>query len=204
MHDNNGNKNNYLENHPRINNANGFVLLALLCISAYFILKISGGLIITGLRKLAKITSHFDAVVIVALITGAVSLIGVVISSIISKIIDYKKSRQEYLARKREKPYEAFVGMVYKLTDASKGRGEYTTDDLIMEMQRFSQELTIWGSKKVARKWVEYRTSATSYEDPKKGLEVLEDIMNEMRKDMGTGKTKRWELLKLFINDIEE
>ena len=55
-----------------------------------------------GVDWLASLTSKLDAVVIVALITGSVSIIGVLISSVVAKRIEYKKSRQEYLA-KREK-----------------------------------------------------------------------------------------------------
>jgi len=64
--------------------------------------------------------SKQDAVVIVALITGTVSLIGVIISSVVSKVIDYRKNCQEYLAQKREKPYGEFVDMVYKIQQNSK------------------------------------------------------------------------------------
>lgn len=42
--------------------------------------------------KLTEVASKLDAVIIVALITGLVSIIGVIISSVVAKIVDYGKS----------------------------------------------------------------------------------------------------------------
>ena len=64
---------------------------------------------------LKTIATTFDAVVIVAMITGMVSIIGVIISSVVAKFIEYRKNRQDYLAKKREQPYGEFVEMVYKI-----------------------------------------------------------------------------------------
>lgn len=69
----------------------------------------------SGIMRLTEIASKLDAVIIVALITGVVSIIGVIISSIFAKIVDYRKSRKEYLTQKREKPYGEFVEMIYKV-----------------------------------------------------------------------------------------
>ncbi len=195
-------KESFSERHPVINTFIGVILLATCCVVALFILRKIGQLIIIGISKLAEMTSHLDAVVIVALITGTVSIIGVFISSIVAKVIEYRKSRQEYLAKKRESSYEAFIEMFYKLIDASNEKGNYTTEEMVGDMLSFSQELTLWGSKKVVRKWVSYKTNITEYKTPQANLEALEVIMNEMRKDMGTGKVKKLELLKLFINDL--
>ena len=49
--------------------------------------------------------SNMDAVVIVALITGSVSILGVVISSIVSKIVEYRQNTKRYLYEKKEEPY---------------------------------------------------------------------------------------------------
>lgn len=48
------------------------------------------------LMKLTATVSNSDTVIIVALIIGIVSIVGVIISSIIAKIVDYCKSRQDY------------------------------------------------------------------------------------------------------------
>ena len=48
------------------------------------------------------VSSTLDAVVVVALITGTVSIIGVIISFVFAKVIEYKQKRQEYLTQKRK------------------------------------------------------------------------------------------------------
>lgn len=59
--------------------------------------------------------SNMDAVVTVALITGGVSIFGVVISSIVSKIIEYRQNIKRFLYEKKEEPYLEFIEMVYKI-----------------------------------------------------------------------------------------
>lgn len=75
---------------------------------------------------------------------------------------------------------------------------------MINDMNQFSKQLTLYGSKDVVRKWVQFRKNGA---DPSKGEDnifVLEKIMNSMRKDLGVKKLKEGELLSLNINDIDE
>lgn len=204
MNQNSNKQISFSEKHPKINTAIGVILLLVICGIIILLTRKAIKVLIVGITKLTEMASHLEAVVIVALITGAVSVTGVIISSIVAKIIDYRKNRQEYLTRKREKSYEAFIAMVYRIADSSKEGSEYTPTEMIRDMQLFSQELTLWGSKRVVRKWTAYRNNAINYSNPKDNLAFLEEIINEMRKDMGTGKTNKWEILKLFINDIDE
>ena len=70
-------------------------------------------------------------------------------------------------------------------------------------MTAFSQELTLWGSNKVVRLWVDYRTKATQLN----GVDNLfqyEKILYEIRKDMGFNKMKKGTLLKFVVNDLDE
>lgn len=185
----------FSERHPRWNLLLGLLLLLLFAglglLLLYFTLKFIGGRISSFVVWLKNLPSKLDAVVIVALITGAVSITGVEISSIVSKVYDYKKQRQTYLAQKREKSYAAFVKMVYKIQQNSKKEKSYTEQDMVNDMVDFSQELTLWGSKKVAYKWVRFRLNGAKPNAANDNLFVLEDIMNEMRKDMGVKKTKK-------------
>lgn len=82
------------------------------CTIIFYIFRYIGMGLANLLSLISDVTSKMDAVVIVALITGMVSIIGVIISSVVAKIIDYKKGRQEYLAKKREEPYGEFVEMI--------------------------------------------------------------------------------------------
>lgn len=90
------------------------LLIALLAFGIFILIKILS-LLKSLMLWIITSLSQLDAVVVVALITGMVSIVSVVISSVVGKFFDYSKSRQEYLAKKREKPYAAFIQMIYKL-----------------------------------------------------------------------------------------
>ena len=140
---------------------------------------------------------------IVALITGSGSIIGVLISSVVAKCIEYKKSRQEYLAKKREEPYGQFVDMIYQLQQNVKKPNSYTEAQMLTDLSRFSRQITLWGSSRVVNKWVKFRESSTNPELARNNLLLMEEIMNEMRKDLGLKKVKKGKLLAFFINDIK-
>ncbi|CDA79106.1 hypothetical protein [Negativibacillus massiliensis] len=148
--------------------------------------------------------SKLDAVVIVALITGMVSIVGVVISSIVAKFIEYRKNRQNYLAQKREIPYGEFVDMIYKVQGTIKNKKSYTQEEMIADISKFSKQLTLWGSHRVVNKWVKFRENGTDPESAKKNLLLMEDIMNEMRHDLGLRRVKQGKLLAFFINDMKK
>ena len=90
-----GNNIPFSERHPRINFLLGLAILVVMVATAgYLIWTVLSLLIGAGeqaINLLKKIATTMDAVVIVALITGCVSITGVIISSIVSKIIEYQK-----------------------------------------------------------------------------------------------------------------
>lgn len=110
-----------------------------------------GGLVVKGIEALSNIATKTDAVIIVALLTGAVSIVGVVISSIVAKSLEYKQKTQRYLYEKREEPYSQFIDMVYKMQKNVREDGEYTQDEMLKDILMFSQKLTLWGSSKVVK-----------------------------------------------------
>lgn len=198
----------FSEKQPRLNMLLGFlillVLLAIVVFGVYFLFKLIG----TGIHNLtdwlSTLSSKLDAVVIVALITGMVSLVGVVISSVVAKSLEYKKARNEYLAHKREKAYGEFVNMVYKIQQNGKKPGTYSEEEMLKDLYSFSQEITLWGSSSVVNKWVKFRENGLNPQAAYENLFVMEDIMNEMRKDMGLKKVQKGNLLAFFVNDIKQ
>ena len=194
----------FADKHPKLNAFIALMVLIGLVILAVFLLKWIISYIGQGIEKLATLISKLDAVLIVALITATVSLISVIISSIVSKIIDYRKTRQEYLAQKREKPYGEFVDMIYKIQQNSKKPDSYTQEQMIEDLLKFSKQITLWGSSRVVKKWVEFRLNGAKPDAGKENLFVMEQIMNEMRKDLGLKKVKKGNLLGFFINDIKD
>lgn len=197
----------FSEKHPRLNLFLGLaLLLAMLVGGCFLIWTILSWLVHTAEKAfelLKTIATTFDAVVIVALITGMVSIIGVIISSIIAKFIEYRKNRQDYLAKKREQPYGEFVEMLYKIQQNGKKKGSYTEEQMIEDLSKFSRQITLWGSSKVVKKWVKFRENGTNPDAGKDNLFLMEEIMNEMRKDLGLKKVKKGDLLAFFINDIK-
>ncbi len=180
------------------------LLLFIGVIIVYFAIKYIGMVIATAVSWISEISSKLDAVIIVALITGTVSIIGVVISSIFAKRIEYKRNHQEYLAQKREEPYGQFVDMVYKIQQNAKGTIKYSEKEMVEDLSRFSKQITLWGSSDVVNKWVSFRENGDNPEKAKDNLFVLEDIMNSMRKDLGLRKVKKGNLLAFFVNDIKQ
>lgn len=81
-------------------------IVAILFFLIYLLIKNIGILLIKGVEKISTITSSMDSVVIVAIITGGISIVTVVISSIVSKFIEYRQITKRYLYEKREEPYK--------------------------------------------------------------------------------------------------
>ena len=198
----------FAERHPKLNLLIALLLLlfiaALIIGGVYLAIKLIGSGVNSFTTWLSELSSKLDAVVIVALITGTVSLIGVVISSVISKSLEYKKARNEYLAHKREKAYGEFVNMVYKIQQNGKKPGSYSEEEMLKDLYSFSQEITLWGSSNVVNKWVKFRENGLNPQAAYENLFVMEDIMNEMRKDMGLKKVQKGNLLAFFVNDIKQ
>lgn len=80
----------------------GIVLIAIIGYIIVWLLGILLGYVGNFIDRLNQVTSNMDAVVIVALITGSVSILGVVISSVVSKIIEYRQNTKRYLYGKRK------------------------------------------------------------------------------------------------------
>lgn len=202
------NKKPFSKRHPRWNLFIGWILLliiiALIVGAVYLVITLLGVGIGQIVEWIASLSSTLDAVVVVALITGAVSIVGVIISSIIAKVIEYKHKRQEYLTQKREESYGEFVEMVYKLQKNGKNDYTYTQKEMMEDLSRFSRKITLWGSSKVVNKWVEFRENGTNPQTAAQNLFLLEEIMNEMRKDLGLKKVQKGNLLAFFVNDIKQ
>lgn len=197
------NKKSFVENHPKLNALLGIVLLVGLIAFAIWLIKFLYNIIIDGIIKLSAVASKLDAVIIVALITGLVSITGVIISSIVAKIVDYRKSRKEYLTQKREKPYGEFVEMIYKIQKNAKSPGSYSEKQMLEDLSKFSKQITLWGSSKVINKWIQFRENGSDPEKAKNNLFLMEEIMNNMRKNLGLRKVKKGNLLGFFVNDIK-
>lgn len=200
----------FAEKHPRINFLIGIGLLLVLLGLGILLLKWIFLTIGVGIDSLIEYVKKFvsttDKVIVVAMITGSVSIIGVVISSIVAKIVEYRYNVKKYLYDKREEPYKQFIEMIYTIMEETKKEeGEKMTEDEMIKMiSEFSKGLTLWGSNRVVKKWLKYRKSATN-DTGMQTLLQMEEIIYEIRKDVGLGrKLKKGDMLSFFVNDIED
>lgn len=201
-------KQTFAEKHPRLNTLWGlFILLAIVLAALWIVQKVIGSLdeSINGiLDHFSQISSSIDAVVIVALISGAISILGIVLSSIVAKSLDYKRARREYLTQKREQPYGEYIDMIYKLQQSSKPGKDYPKEELVEDLLRFSKQITLWGSPRVVSNWVKFREMTMTGNHGIDNLLLSEQLMNDMRKDLGLPRVKKGNLLAFYINDIKE
>lgn len=199
----------FAEKHPKLNTLIGLILLSILCIGAVLLVKWIVFFIGDGLVAIKTFLKEFvnstDKVIVVAMITGSVSIVGVVISSIVAKVVEYRFNVKKYLYDKREEPYKQFVEMIYAIMeDSKKPENERMSEkDMVKMVSEFSKGLTLWGSNRVVKKWLKYRKSSLQGNN-KDVLIQMEDIIYEIRRDVGLGrKLKRGDMLSFFINDIE-
>ena len=97
--------------------------------------------------------------------------------------------------------------MVYKIQKNVKEPQKYTEEEMLDDILSFSKKLTLWGSNKVIKKWLAFRKmSQAENKNPTANLFILEDIIFEIRKDMGQKKSglKQGDILAFFVNDIRE
>ena len=151
---------------------------------------------------LQNMTSSLDVVVLVALITGSITLL----NSFYSRYSEQRNKKREYLATKREGPYSDLFTVIHKVSLSGKGDIVYSNEDMIKDINDFNSKLSLWGSPKVVKKWNDFRQKSLEGNkqlEPKELLNAVEEVMNEMRKDLGSKSTKKGELLSIFIYDSE-
>ena len=182
----------------------GLIFLSLIIyVCIWLIKKIFVGLTIS-LDKLLVSVKSLDAVVIVALITGCVSILGVLISSVIAKYIEYRQKRKHYLYEKKEQPYTEFLDIVYKIQNNANSHSSYTEEEMMKDISQLSKKLTLWGSNRVIKRWIAFRETAQNNPNTTDILFRLEEIIFLIRKDMGQTNfsLQKGDFLKFFINDV--
>ena len=186
----------FAQKHPKWNTFFGFMLLIALMAGGYFLLRFLGRKLIDFINLLITASSKLDAVIIVALITAAVTII----SGVVSKIIDFKQKRREYLSQKKEEPYAEFINVYFKMQEKVSKKEIYLPDEMFNDIQKFQKKLMLWGSNRVVKAWIEYRANAGT--DGMNALFYMEKIRYAIRKDMGYKNLGKGKLLSMSINDF--
>lgn len=199
-----GNRKSFLQRHPRLNTLLALLILIIIGIFIYYAITFMFSCLAKVMNWIKEFSSNTDAVLVVGMLTAGVSIFSVFMTSIIAKYIDARRQRREYLAQKRELPYAQFIDMVYKIQRNVRQANSYTEKEMLEDISKFSQQLTLWGSPKVVDKWIQFRENSMNPDEARNNLFILEEVMNEMRKDMGLKKTQKGNLLAFFVNDIKK
>lgn len=164
------------------------------------------GILIKGagdsLASFCQTLDSLDTAIIVALITGSISILTVVAGGIASNV----QRKKYYLRQHRERPYQKLIEMVYKMQAKGKNPAGYSEKEILDDFNEFSQALTLWGSPKAIKLWNSWRLAGVEGKpNPQDLLLAMEQIMLQLRCDMGQKRgLKKGDLLKLFINDVDE
>ncbi len=183
----------------------GLFVLAALAVISIVALSATINFVSDSIAALLSTLSTIDVAIVVALITGCVSIVTVIGGGIANNYLAYRQRNSEYLREHRAQAYEKLIEIVYKMLMKSKKNEQYSADEMLSDMNDFNQSLTLWGSSKAIRLWDEWRL-ATVGKQPSASelLFAMEKVLIQLRRDMGQGRgLKRGDLLKLFINDVD-
>ena len=76
----------------------------------------------------------------------------------------------------------------------------YYPDEMFVDIQKFQKKLMLWGSNRVVKAWIAYRTNASL--DGTNVLFYMENILYAIRKDIGYKNLGKGKLLSMSINDF--
>ena len=157
-----------------------------------------------GVISLFQTISTLDTVIVVALFSSAVTVLGLVVNSVISiclKSSEYKNKIRDEMRKKMEQPYTKFVHIIFDMMMDTKDGKEIDEIELAKKINEFSKEVTLHGSNEMIKKWAAYRTSAIKL-TPTENLIQMEGILYAIREDLGLKKKrmKTGDILALFVN----
>ena len=99
---------------------------------------------------LFEVISSLDAIIIVAILTGFLTMI----TQLVAKYLDGKSIRKQYLSEKEYTHIQKWL--IWYITQNK----EYKQEEMIKDLTEFSKEITLWGSKALVTKWSKFRISA--------------------------------------------
>jgi len=139
-----------------------------------------------------------------ASITGIISII----SLIISKWLEYKLKIIEEHRKKKIPVYEELVEYFIKNIVLSERLGqEGLNEQEVMEfLAGITPKLIGWGSNDVISAYNEFRALGLEDKNEEKAIQVLDNLLVEIRKDLGHSvyNLPKHHLLRLFTNDVDE
>jgi len=159
--------------------------------------------------KLAKLGisaySDLDKSVQATAFTAIALVLVAIVTYFANKTIETKKSVEQTIRPKKLELYQGFFDFLLRVL----GNEKVITKPTEKEMMEFfivsNPQLIAFASNSAIEKWGKLRLSMAS-EDGVKNLFLLEDLLKEMRKDLGHSATgfHKGDILRLFINDVDD
>jgi len=171
----------------------GLTILVILTVIVIGILRLVwNGLIAlwAGIINLVETISTLDTALIIMLVSGAVTVLGIVVNSTISivvKMLEHRNKARAELRERMEKPYEELVTTIYDIMNNDRMPNPKSDAEILEAMIAFSKKITLYGSNRVVKKYGIFRGSFNKVAHV--GYMVqLEDVLFQIRKDLGMKK----------------
>ncbi|KQA22636.1 hypothetical protein AAY55_16315 [Vibrio metoecus] len=163
------------------------------------------------LRFIWKLFSTVEPALGAALVAASATVLGFCfVRYFCQKKSESKALIASQLREKKVPVYEKIVNHIFLITFADKlGKQPPTEAENIQFFANTTTELIIWGSKDIVDAFGDFRfqiMKITESTDPKVVMASVEDLLLAIRKDLGHNHPnfKRGQLLRLYINDIED
>lgn len=156
---------------------------------AAFVFVISGILeIIILIPNVIEYVLNLDSVFKVAIVTGVISIAGVVYSAYMKRV--------EYLSEKRKDAYLEFVNFMYELMIINPNM---EMNDIVKNINKFQASILLWGSSSVISAWKVFKqNNIDNPQDTGRTLHFVEILINAMRKDLGVNRVKENEIIEII------
>ena len=183
-----------------------FIGLAIIVFAVYLLIRVS----VFFVGALKTLFEKYTTIA-VALVTGFLAFI----STIIAKVIEHKLSINNQIRNERQEIYVKFLNwLINSLLYGNIG----DNDKLVSEIREYQKLMTIYGSDKVLKAWMEFKNVIINtvlnkkYISKKERMTIyikneapyLEKLLLALRKDLGykNRNIKQLDILKLYIDDI--
>jgi ABC-type lipoprotein release transport system permease subunit len=181
-------------------------------IAAFILLVIILGLLVWMIISIIHLFSSLQKEVIATIIAVTGTVLVSVFSVIVTKYLERKRAIEQEIRNKKIPMYEFFVEFWFKVIYIQKQTGkEMSEQEMIEFFTKFTQQIMVWGSDSVIKRWSDFRNKIGTLSQHKEDFSFalmfeFEQLLLEIRKDTGHKNKKlvKGDLLGLFINDLDK
>lgn len=176
--------------------------------------------LLVGIFDVARAVWHsFVALpkeVAVAIVAASATIFASALAVVVGQYLQRQATIRQDIRKANAPAYEKWVDMWFHVLFAEQmGREPLSEKDVVRLMSEFSKELTLWGSDRAVRDWVNLRLAFVTAADADPGdadrlarenMLRMAQFIKTIRRDMGHRNRKLDDvtILGLFINDAQE